>query len=256
MTPTIKSRLAFALALALLPAIAGSEDKKKPPADKDVAELLRDDVEVYLAARIRILARRPSCRELVAEQLRQIDPATDVRLRLRLAPLVEELANMEALEAEARRLEPVLRRRDDLEKDADPKGTKHFAALAARKSLHSNAYKYLCYFSFPRNMNGYETAVSLQYGNGGDNLDVVMYGGQKNTIRDLGTVDDAAVKSAPNAAETELWGTSLVAEKDHVYIEHCLDERESVNQTFKFKVVDMKPGEWILIEWESIPQDK
>jgi hypothetical protein len=41
-----------------------------------------------------------------------------------------------------------------------------------------------------------------------------------------------------------------------VYVEHCREPRDQIDRTFKFKVLDLKPGEWVVIEWEPIPQEK
>lgn len=254
MTLPRKSLLAGLLGLTFL-GIAASEDKKRPPDDKDVAQLLSDDVDVYIAARRRILGRGPSCQDLVAAQLKQLEPSQK-RLRLRLEPLLKELELAAALEAEAKRLEPLLRRAEDLQK-AESKSRSRFAVLPSRQKLvRGSPYEHLCYFSFPKGESLYDGTVSLGFGNGSDALDVVMLGGQGNTLRDMGDVDFAGVASAPDAKETALWGTRVNAVKGHVYVEHCLDGRESIDQAFKFKVVDMKEGEWIVIEWEAIPQDK
>jgi len=126
----------------------------------------------------------------------------------------------------------------------------------------SNYYSSLCYYSFHKDKHGYShIAVSLEFGNGGDLFDVNMYGGQENRFKDMGAVDFASVKSAPNAATTAMWPgdrDSLPAKVGHVYVEHCREPNgdEMVDFTVKFKVIDLKPGQWVVIEYERIPQEK
>jgi hypothetical protein len=111
-----------------------------------------------------------------------------------------------------------------------------------------------CYFSFPKAAHGYEGAVSLLFDNGGgagNELQANMYGGQQNQIKDLGPVDFAAVKEAPK----ELGGDERAsAVLGHVYIEHCREDRDAIDQTFKFRVLELKPRAWVVIEWEPIPR--
>lgn len=62
----------------------------------------------------------------------------------------------------------------------------------------------------------------------------------------------------PNAKTTATWEgeARIPAIVGHVYVEHCLDPREGVDQIVKFQVLDLKPGGWVVIEWEPLAREK
>jgi RNA polymerase sigma factor (sigma-70 family) len=232
----------------------------------DVKDLLSDDVDTYLAARRRVLARGPACRALVADAARRAAAEPDRRRRMRLASVLAELDGLEPAERRLRVTEEALRRAAALRQARGKKAGKVEALVSraisdlVRQHPAEDPYAGMCYFSFPTERSGYEGAVSLEFGNGGDVFSVLMYGGQRNRIQDLGAMDFAGVKTPPEAltafpAKLRL-ETTIPAVVDHVYVEHCLEPRDGVDQMVKFQVLDLKPGAWVVIAWEPIPQEK
>jgi hypothetical protein len=229
-------------------------------------KLLDDSLDVYLAARRQLLVFGPGCKGLVEERIRKVSPHANRRVWMRLHTLLGELQALEANEQVVRVTEEALRRGTQIEKKRDPKAAAKVAVLTSRAVAgqmrvhpNQNPYAGMCYFSFPRDEHGYAGAVSLEFGNGGDTFQVLMYGGQKNRIKSLGAVDFAGIKSAPPAKVTATWeerGERNAVKVGDVYIEHCLEPRDRVDLTVKFRVLDLKPGKWVVIEWEAIPQDK
>ena len=221
---------------------------------KAADELLSEDIEVFILAQRKILSFGPECRALIAAAGRKCsnDPATARRIK----SVISSIDAMNYRERSIRMVSAVLKRVAELEK-ARPKNAPGKLACMISRSFgldSSDANGEMVYFSMPKGVNGYNGAVSLLFDNGDGNFDVQMYGGQQNTIKDLGAVDYTELKSAPNADETEQWGESAAPEVGHVYIEHCLEKRDNIDATFKFRVVDLHPREWAVIEYEKIAQ--
>jgi hypothetical protein len=228
----------------------------------ELDNLLSDDIATYLKARKSILRNQPEgARSAIAKLGRSLPP--DSTKRVRLMSILQEVEQNN--EAERERLitvaEAGFKRLTQIK--SDRKDKPNIDVVIARKITsitgrnETPLYDDLCYFSFPKRMHGYKGAVSMMFNNGGgDSFDTTMYGGQENRIKDLGAVDIAGVKSAPPSAITEEWEEGAKAVVGHVYIEHCLEDRDNVDACFKFKVIDLKPGEYVIIEWASIPQDK
>jgi len=233
----------------------------------DVEGVVSNDIETYLAARRKVLAHGPGCRALIADRARKLPD--DSPLRFRFTEILNQFDTQEDAERIIRVTEAAIQRATEIGKARDAKAPAKIAVLVSRSITMDGLGGHprtdprggMCYYSFPKEKHGYEGAVSLMYGNGrDDSLDVRMYGGQQNRLKDLGPVDFAGVKSAPDAKTTATWASQLgrgpQAIPEHVYIEHCLEPRDSVDMTVKFKVIDVKPGQWVVIEWEMIPQDK
>jgi len=238
-------------------------------AKAEVADLLNADVERFLVARTKVITRGKACVALVAEKLRELPK--DSIYRVRLLSVLKEL-EVDAAAGKARLMrtaEAALKRLEEL-RAGQAEGQRANLAVLLSRSLASEGghretpiYDGLCYFSFPKNANGYEGAVSLMFDNGGesgDMLDVCMYGGQKNRIKDMGKVDFKSSTTAPNAQVTATWasqlGRGVKAVAGNVYLVHCLEKRGNINKTYKFKVLEVNSSAWVIIEWQEVPQDK
>ncbi|MFH0939308.1 MAG: hypothetical protein V1899_08515 [Planctomycetota bacterium] len=231
-------------------------------AKKDVEMLLSDDIESFLAAWPKVLSYGPACRAIVADAAR---PVTNPIKQRRLKMLLNVFDCLQKIEQLIRKIELAFTRLAELQRMRGNKTQTNLQLLMSRnvvdnrESLATEDIKNLCYFSFPCNKHGYgNIPVSLEYGNGENTLQVRMYGGQENSIKDFGMVDFDSVKSTPKAeVAEEQWGERCPAVVGHVYVEHCLEEREHIDQWFKFKVIEIDAAhEWIIIEWAPIPQEK
>lgn len=230
-----------------------------------VAKLLSPDVEAYVAARRTVLALGPACRALVADRARKLGAGSDAshRLDIILSEFDRQLAN----ERRLRVCEPALQRAADLRRARADKQAK-IATLVSRwvtderEADRDNLYAALCYFNFSTGKNDYNEAVALEFGNGdNDSFMVNMVTDQDNRFVDIGLADFTSIKKAPDAKVMAGWKRArrdedLKAVVGHVYLEHCLRSDRDVDFTVKFKVLDLKPGEWVVIEWERIPQEK
>lgn len=243
-----------------------SEEQKKlaleAPADTKelVAKVVGDDVDGYLQARRRLIHIGAPCLPLVTNEAARFGPEDT-----RHGRLVEILNQIEAnqaaekmiliIEASEKRLAVVKKQaaKDSnvvllLSREVTSYG------LGGASRLDPRAQN--CYYSFPKAKHGYNGAVSLGFGNGSDSFDVLMYGGQDNRLNDLGKVDFAGIKSIPGPKETAKWKERATAVVGHVYLEHCVEPRDNVNQAAAFKVLDLQPGQWVIIEWKTVPQAK
>ncbi len=211
-------------------------------------------------ARRQVLHHGPACAALVAELARKL-PA-DSPKRLRLSAVLANLEMQTKEEQTLRHIDEAFHRSAELtkgRKNAAPK----VAVLLARQGVcdqvpwQRHPFRVLCYFSFPKGENGYAGAVSLEFGNGGgDALQANMYGGQENRLRDLGPVEFDTVKRAPPRDDIKKWGDPRAsrarAAVGHVYLEHCFEERDNIDTVVKFKVLAMKPGVWLILEYEVL----
>jgi hypothetical protein len=225
-----------------------------------VKALAGDDVEAFINARHTVVEHGPAASALVADLLKTLDKQSYKRIRL-LSVLQEVQEDTRSNRAKVLRIaDAAFKRRDELQAAAP---AAKFAVLLSRGALSYGArrnelpvYDKQCYFSFPRDANGYDGAVSLEFDNSANELSVTMYGGQQNKINDLGPVDFATIKSAPNIEATRKWKERVVAAVGHVYMEHCLEPRDQIDACFKFKVLELKASQYVIIEWAPIPQDK
>ena len=97
------------------------------------------------------------------------------------------------------------------------------------------------------------------FGNGGNRLTVNFYGGQDNRLAKLDTEKFEDVKKAPGPDTTAGWrniGLGIDAAVGPTYVLHVNDPRDKIDFTVKFRILDMSADEWIVIEWEPIPQEK
>jgi hypothetical protein len=231
-------------------------------AKEEVARLLSDPHDDFLAARRKVLAYGPACRALVADQLSGV--AGDSPKRLRHLGVLAELDFDEARERLIRITESALQKASQLEKTRK-KPTSNIAILVARplcdRGRRGDPYADLCYYNFLHRNHKYKAGVGLEFGNGeGNRLGINFYGGQDNRMSSLGAVNFAEVKKAPGPETTDKWWRDaaiapMTAVVGHVYLLHLVDARDSVNFTVKFRVLDRSPEEWIIIEWEPIPQE-
>ncbi len=232
-------------------------------AKADVAKLMSDQIDEVIAARRKVLAYGPPCRALVADQVSRL--AHDSPKRLRHLGLLKELDAQDVRESLLRISESALQRAAELKKGRG-KAAPNTAVLVSRRvcpNAHpsEDPYAALSYYNFLHHNRDYKAGVGLEFGNGeGNYLDVNFYGGQDNRISNLGAVDFAVVKKAPGPATTAKWsngrdGARMTAVVGHVFLLHVLDVRDNVSFTVKFRVLDRSPEEWIIIEWEPIPQD-
>lgn len=268
----------LALKKQLDPLFLSAEEKSAaaklaPQAAEEIKALLSDDTEAFLAARKKVLALGPACKALVAEAARGIPENSYKRLRFNSMLFELEQDTQARTERAIRIAEEAFRRAEEFRKNPKTGESAKVAVLVAGEiggSLQNRdpAYSNLGYFSFPWSKNEYgQSPVSLAFGfhkgyyKGVDHFDTNMYGGQNNRIQDLGAVDLSSVQKAPSAAVTATWKATpwchgIPVLKGHVYVEHCLESRNSIDQTFKFKVLELKPGEWVILEWAPVPQDK
>ncbi|MCW8131099.1 MAG: hypothetical protein KIS92_12190 [Planctomycetota bacterium] len=223
--------------------------------------LLSADLDAYLAARRKLLARGAACVPLVSEKLASLKEGDERGLRLRslLAELRQDPERQKekiirAAEAAARRVEAL--------KAAQPADAKsRYAWLLSRRlvgGVRLPEYEQACYYSFPKVCNGYGGAVSLEFDNSTepDGLNVLMYGGQQNRIKDLGAADFAAAASGPAPAPKDRAGWSrrdVPGVLGHVYLEHCFEPGDGIDKIVAFKVVALVSGEYVVLEWQPIP---
>jgi hypothetical protein len=223
--------------------------------------LLSDDVNEYLQARKELAQHGSAAVALVAELAKELKENTHKRARV-LSLLLELHSNENLLREKLLRIaDEALKRRDEIQ--AMRKGESKIAVLVSRRLVSSGrntlpVYEEMCYFSFPRNSNDYKGQVSLMFDNGGmaNALSGRMYGGQQNRIKDLGAVEFDSITSAPSAAITKTWKSECSAEVGHVYIEHCKEDRDKLDACFKFKVLELKADNYVIIEWAPIAQEK
>lgn len=227
-----------------------------------LADLLSDDVGKYLLARREVLRHGKVCVAKVAELGRSLKD--DSPKRPRFLTLLEEL-DTAALEDEIlRQIDLAHHKAAEFAKARRGTSTK-MAVLYSRQGVSERVAwqrhlaSKVCYFSFPRGENSYGRQTSLEFGNGEDLLQVIMYGGQKNRLRDLGPIDFASIKTAPTLASIKQWQEPqdhLPAEVGHVYLEHCYESEENSeenpNTVVKFKILAMEPGMWIILEYELL----
>lgn len=232
-------------------------------AKEEVAKLLSDDVNVVVNARRKILSYGPACRALVADQALPL--SANSAQRLRHEDVLAALENQEAHERRMRVTETALQKASNLEKKRQ-KPTSTVSVLISRRLCdrgnRNDPYGALCYYNFIHKNNDYKAGVALGFGNGeGNVLGINFYGGQDNRLSDLGKVRYDEVKKAPGPETTAKWwkdrdGPPITAVVGHVYLLHLMDPRDRVDFTVKFKVLDLSSDEWIIIEWESVPQDR
>jgi hypothetical protein len=226
-----------------------------------VARLLSDRLEDVLAARRRLVAYGPTCRSLVVDQLCKLPD--DSPRRLLHEGLLRTLEFEEAHERCIRVTEAALQKTAQLSKTRGKSATT-IGVLVSRRicdGRSNDPYGSMRYYNFLHKNHDYKAGVALEFGNGDGNcLDINFYGGQDNRIEALGATDYARVKTAPNGAVTAGWwknGQPLVtAAVGHVYRLHVVDPRDQVDFAVKFRVLDMSPEEWIVIEWEYLPQER
>jgi RNA polymerase sigma factor (sigma-70 family) len=252
--------------MALLPGLPQEQAAQASPAPPDrsqMADMLErfqsDDVEVYLAARRRLLGVGQRCRAPLEELDKQLAKHGDGRKLLRVRALLRELAREDLL----RGVETGMARHARLSAASDRKKAAKVILLLSRNfcgdlgpaRYPDDGYEALCYYSFPKGQHGYRGQVSLAFGNGGDQFQAMMYGGQESGILDLGSVGSDSVTTVPK----DLKGTlheQIKAEVGHVYIEHHLETKDQDLGGFKFKVLDLEPGRWVILAWERIAVEK
>jgi hypothetical protein len=231
-------------------------------AKEEVAMLLSDDLDKVMAARRKILGYGPACRALLVDQLSTL--AGNSPKRLRHQDILAKLDFEEAHEWRMRIADRPLAKAAVLEK-AREKGAPMVAVLVARSvcdlGYHNDVYGRMCYYNFTYFNHDYKAGVGLGFGNGDGNvLAVNFYVGQDNRLCDLGAVKYGNIKKAPGPETTAKWWKNgnppLTAVVGHVYLLHLVHLRDHVDFTVKFKVLDLSDDEWIIIEWERIPQEK
>ncbi len=231
-------------------------------AKEDVAGLLSDNLGVVFAARRKLLTYGDACRSLVADQAARL-PLGSAK-RLRHEDLLALLDREEAHERLVRITELALQKAATLEKKRGKTST--IAVLMARRICdvgdRESPYCHLCYCNFIRNNHDYSDGVALCFGNGqGNVLGINFHGGHDNRLCALAGPRYEDVKTAPGPETTAKWwrdrrGVDMTAVVDQVYLLHVKDKQDKVNFTVKFKVRDLSLDEWIIIEWERIPQEK
>jgi hypothetical protein len=261
----VRLLVGLGVAVALLPALPCEHAARGGPAQPDRAQiaallerLLGEDVEEYLEARRRLLGAGRRCRVALEEAEKRLVQRGDRRNLLRVRTLLRELTREEQLRvvetamARAARLAAaggrrkaapviVLLHRDFCERLGDFRSPDDYAGM--------------CYYSFPKSAHGYEGQASLEYGGPGDQFLVQMYGGQESGLTDLGPVDFKDVTTAPNDLKGK-GRTGLQAVVGHVYVEHHLEGKDEDLGGFKFEVLDLEPGRWLVLAWERVPLEK
>jgi hypothetical protein len=229
----------------------------------EVKRLLSDDTEVFLDARRGVLAQGIGCKKPISDQIRKLEE--DSAKRLRLVGLLRELDAQVAAEHCVRISEDAFKREADLRKTQGNGKKSKIAALLPRHVVDfrghpdEDPFAALCYFNFKKSSHDYDSATGLEFHGGDrDHFQIHMLGGQDHRMTDLGEVDFEELKSAPDAKTTAAWPNrrgDSPAIVGHVYLEHCFCPGD-VDLTVKFKILDLKPGEWVIIEWQLIPQEK
>jgi hypothetical protein len=185
-------------------------------------------------------------------------PATAEKLPRRLGGAERELTREESL----RSIEAGMARRDRLAAAHEQRKTVKVIILLSRSFCEGlgnfrrpDDYAGMCYYSFPKGRHGYEGQVSLEFGNGGDQFQVQMYEGQGSGMKDLGQADYDDVKAVPKDVSRQS-GDRFKAVVGHVYAEHHLETKDEDLGVFKFEVLDLHPGRWVILAWERIPLAK
>lgn len=238
----------------------------------ELTKLLSDDLDVFFMARRKVIAQGPAAYAAVADLARKVQPQ-DRLLQMRLASVLSSLHLEQFVQNQARVVEGAFRRTDELrKKNPEKKIAVLVSRMVTRSGLvaHTREFGYgdTCCFSFPKVTHGfYGGMTSLELDNGGidgndKGLDLIinLRGLEANQLQDLGPVDFASVKNAP-AVNSPSWDKQLYppAIAGHVYLEHCFEDRGgrgNVDVCVKFKVLEAKPREYVILEWETIPQDK
>jgi hypothetical protein len=201
--------------------------------------------EAVAASWIRVQAYGSPVRPLLLDRARAL-PADSIP-RLRLLSLAGLLIDPEPLAATLRALDAA-----EVARRAAGDGA---VAMLARTTLEwmdkhpaENPLAGWCYYSFPKRAHGYEHAVSLDYGNGGREFQVRMYGGQDSELLDLGAIAKApldwpAALAAAGVAAGEI-GQPVVA--GHLYVEHHLEQRDGIDLVVAFRVAAVE-DDWVVI---------
>jgi hypothetical protein len=114
----------------------------------------------------------------------------------------------------------------------------------------------LCYYDFVQRNHAYSGGVAIRLEQD-DAFHLNFFGRQDCRIESMGAVDYAKVKAAPPARFTDKWQRDgVTAVQGHVYRLHVFDPTDPVDFTLKFKILAMSSNEWVVFEWEPIPQDK
>lgn len=181
---------------------------------------------------------------------------------MRLAGVFNDLEDQAESEHRARAREEAVKRIAELSKERGDRAASRITFLLGRgigsRGRHpsEDPIYATCYFNFPKGDRTYNSGVSLQFANGGRaQFQLNMLGGQDNRISELGAVDFASIVKAPGENVTAKWAREGKAKVGHVYIEHCFSPEDRVNMTVKFKVLDLKAIDWVIIEWQPIPQE-
>src|SRR5262249_25476958 len=98
----------------------------------EIDKIQSPDLEVYLAARRKVLAHGPACKDLVIARLAKLDPQEDQRLLKRLRLVQGELERQEVLVEVERAVDAALNRADELNKKRDPKRRSRITVLMAQ----------------------------------------------------------------------------------------------------------------------------
>jgi hypothetical protein len=231
--------------------------------DLEVDAFCSEDQGAYLKARRCLLAHGSTVAPLLEKRL--ADYPKDGSTAFRIKSILFELQTNAESERVISIVGPGLKRVDEIRKQTGQQPW----LMVKREELFTfdiklnlggewirNPYGELCYMNFSRKSRQYSNDVSLVYEN--DSLRVRMVGGQESRISDLGLVDYNNVKSAPEAAVTKTWKQESKAIAGHVYIEHVLimsQKKVETSQTFKLKVLEIG-SDWLIIQWDEIPQDK
>jgi RNA polymerase sigma factor (sigma-70 family) len=251
--------------MALLPGLPQEQAVRAGPAPPDrsqIADLLErlqsDDVEVYLAARTRLLGLGQRCRAPLEELQKRLAERGDRRRLLRVRNLLWMLGQEETL----RDIETGMARLARLRAARGPRKAATTILLLNRNFCErfgnwrlSDNYAGMCYYSFPKGQHGYEGQVSLEYANPGDQFLVQMYGGQESGLQDLGPVDFDTVKAVPKDVKGK-GRSGYEVTVGHVYVEHQIESKDEDLGGFKFEVLDLLPDRWVILAWERIPLEK
>ncbi len=236
--------------------------EKLPESAKEAAEKLAgSDIPAMVTARRQLLGLGDGARALVAERARKLPD--DSPLHIRFTQILHSFDQQAKVEHRLRVVEEAWQRAAALSKDRENSKAKVAALVAypVAAAFGENAadpYYLACYYSFANGGSQFKapTGFSIRFV-AGDNLQVAWTQGQYSVIKDRGKGDLSSVTRTPSRQTMKQWPASPYGYKavpGNVYLMRWNVPSAQIDEVIKFKVLELKPGEYVVIEWEMMSE--